>query len=112
MNRALKLVTTTALALTLLLSGCSASPEPIADDVWANIQEAFPDGIETDSPLIAVNGVEDVSSGTIRVNVQQNLTDAERQEIADLVHGLGYVEELETIVVRDASGLDSNHFFD
>lgn len=96
---------------TLVLTGCSSNPDPIADEVWSNVEAAYPEGIPADDPLTGVNDVEDVSAGVIRVNVQYDLSDAERQQVADAVQGLGYVDGLKTVVVRDASGLDSNHQF-
>lgn len=64
------------------------------------------------SPLFAVTSVEDVSSGTIRVFVQQDLDDAGREEIARQVFNLGAFNNtaLQTVVVQAADGRDSNHY--
>lgn len=112
---------------TLLLTGCGAQPdtapdEPeqsesatqsaaLADLVWSDVEAYYPDGFPTDDLLAGVNKVEDAEPGTIRVYVQFELTDAEREQVANDVHGLGYTEGLETVVIQDATGLDSNHFF-
>ena len=61
----------------------------------------------------AITEFEDVSSDTVRVYVQENLSDADRDALAKMIYGLVHetVPELRTIVVRDPSGTDSNHFF-
>lgn len=94
-----------------------ATPEPtdavsLAETVWADVQANFPDGITSDSPLFAVTEIEDVSAGTIRVYVQENLTDDGREEVARHVFNLGAWDntDLTVVVVRDASGIDSNHY--
>lgn len=96
----------------------SADPEPsesdesLADEVWENVEANYGGPVPSSSPLFAVTDVEDVSSGTIRVFVQETLTDAGREEIARQVFSLGAWDliELDTIVVQDASGVDSNHY--
>lgn len=61
----------------------------------------------------AITEFADESSGTVRVYVQENLTDADRDALAKMIYGLVHatVPDLRTIVIRDASGTDSNHFF-
>lgn len=86
--------------------------ESLADTVWAAVLENFGGEVSSGSPLFAVTEVEDVSTGTIRVYVQQNLDDAGRDEIARHTINMGAFnnDELQTVVVRDASGVDSNHY--
>lgn len=101
-----------AMTAMIALTGCSSTPSvPLAETVQANIDEWFPDGIPTDEPLFALTEIEDMYDGTVRVYIQENLTDAQRERAANDVQSLGYVEGLEVIVIRDASGRDSNHYF-
>ena len=120
MNRIQKLAVATTIAAMVGLTGCSSSPEPtpaatsedsLAETVWSQVEENFPDGITSSSPLFVVTEVEDVSSGTIRVHVQENLTDEGREEIARHMFNMGAMQndDLTTVVVRDLSGSDSNH---
>ncbi|MFB7842538.1 hypothetical protein [Microbacterium sp. NPDC056052] len=85
-----------------------------AASVWAKVLANFSDGtVPPDSPLVAVTGVEDISSGTIRVLVQEPLTKPGRVEVARHVFNLGGgmdTTDLKVVVVRDASGVDSNHY--
>lgn len=97
------------------IPGPDTEPEPemsLAATVWDRVQANFPGGMSTESPLYAVTEVEDISSGTIRVYVQENLTDDGRALVARHMITLGALDddELQTVVVRDASGIDSNHF--
>ena len=84
----------------------------LAATVWDQVESNFPDGISSSSPLFTVTDIEDVSPGTIRVFVQENLNDDGRDEIARQVYNMGAMDnaELEVVVVRDASGTDSNHY--
>lgn len=84
----------------------------LAETVWAAVQANFPGGITSDSPLFAVTDVEDVSTGTIRAFVQENLADDGREEVARHVFNMGAMEntDLTVVVVRDASRRDSNHY--
>lgn len=61
----------------------------------------------------AITEFEDVSSDTVRVYVQENLSKSDRDALARMIHGLvtADVPNLDTLVVRDASGVDSNHFY-
>lgn len=54
--------------------------------------------------------VEDMHGGTIRVYVQQHLTEDEAKHIGRLVFTLGALHDtdLKTVVVRDTSGVDTN----
>lgn len=90
----------------------TAEAESLADTVWATVLENFGGEVSSGSPLFAVTEVEDVSSGTIRVYVQENLDDAGREEVARHTFNMGAFDndELQTVVVRDASGVDSNHY--
>ena len=125
MNRMQKFAVAITIAATIGLTGCSSTAEPTPDatpevslaetvqdnlDEWYS-QEEFPNGIPLDDLLFALTEIEDVSDGTIRAYVQYDLSDAEREAVANSVHGLGYTEDLKVVVVRDVSGLDSNHFF-
>jgi len=120
MNRIQKLVVAATIAAMIGLTGCSSDSEPtpdaiaevsLAETVWSQVEDNFPDGITSSSPLFVVTEVEDVSPGTIRVNVQDNLTDDGRKEIARHMFNMGAMrnDELTTVVVRDLSGRDSNH---
>lgn len=82
-----------------------------AEDVKAGIEANFPGGLTSSSPLFVITEYEDVSPGTVRVHAQENLDDAGREEIARQVFNMSgtTAEELSTVVVRDASGEDSNH---
>ena len=97
-----------------------AAPEEVTEvaapglglKVQEGIAAGFPGGITASSPLFAITQYEDVSSGTVRVYVQENLDDAGRNEIAKQVINMSGIPaaELSTVVVRDASGVDSNHY--
>lgn len=113
MNTVQKSVIAAVFAVTIGLAGCSSSTpaEPLADDVWAQVEANFPEGIPTSNVLFAVTDVEDVSNGTIRVYVQQNLDDEGREDAARGVFNMGALknEALTTVVIQDATGKDSNH---
>lgn len=84
----------------------------LAEAVWSNVTANYPGGIAATSPLYAVTDTEDVSATAIRVYVQENLNDAQREEVARNVYNLGATDipALSIVVVRDASGIDSNHY--
>ena len=120
MNRIQKMAVVVTIAAMIGLTGCSSTTElapadtsevSLAETVWSQVEENFPDGITSGSPLFVVTDVEDVSSGIIRVDVQDNLTDDGREEIARHMFNMGALQndELTTVVVRDLSGRDSNH---
>lgn len=68
----------------------------------------------SDSPAFAVTKVEDISSGTIRVYVQDSLTDDQSADVARWFMNMGCGSDdslkLDTVVVRDTSGVDRNNF--
>lgn len=68
--------------------------------------------MSSDSPVWAVSKIEDVSSGTIRVYVQEDQTDEQAELTARWFMNMtcSDIEELKTVVVRDTSGVDRNHF--
>lgn len=118
--------------LAVGLAGCSGSPddatakpspaavsevgEPSAPDIAVRVREGieagFPGGIDATSPLFAITEYESLGSDTVRVYVQENLDDSGRDEIARQVATMTMLspDELRVIVVRDASGVDSNHY--
>ena len=124
--RKLSCVIAVAALSAAAMSGCSTSepaPEPassevepapanVASDVESGIEANFPGGISETSPLFPVTEYEDVSDGTVRVYVQETLTDTGRDEVARHVFNMSGMtsDELSTVVVRDASGKDSNHY--
>ena len=61
---------------------------------------------------LVVTDMEDVSPGTIRVYAQIQATDADREDIARGVFNFNGIDvtDLQVVVVRDASGVDSNHY--
>lgn len=119
-----RLTTIAALAGILMLAGCSApveesapAPEPtvstaqvVQDAMDANI----PEGVSAPSWWVGVTEIEDMYEGTVRIHVQQNLTDTGREDLArgvfNFVAASAEPDALETVVVRDASGRDSNHY--
>lgn len=90
----------------------TAAVEPLAESVWAEIVAGYGGTVPSSSPLFAVTSVEDVSGGTIRVFVQQDLSELDREEIARQVFNLGAFNNtaLQTVVVQGADGRDSNHY--
>lgn len=90
----------------------TAAADPLADAVWAEIVAGYGGTVPSSSPLFAVTDVEDVSGGTIRVLVQQDLDDDGREEIARQVFNLGAFSNtvLTTVVVQAVDGRDSNHY--
>lgn len=68
--------------------------------------------VPADSHSIYITGFEDVSSGTVRVFVQKDITRDEATEIGRQVMTMtGFeIEDLSTVVVRGTDGLDVNFF--
>lgn len=77
----------------------------------ANAVDSF-QALQPTSPGFYITGIEDVSTGTVRVHMQTELTDAERDDAAHWVMNMSCmkVEDLDTVVIRDTTGVDSNHF--
>lgn len=103
----------------------AAAPEPTVApvvDLAARTQAALFDNLGgitaftelagTESPLYAIASIEDVSAGTIRVNYQNPLDKAGRDLVAKHVFQLAgiTVTDLDTVIIRDTSGRDSNHY--
>lgn len=97
----------------------SSSPSASTSDLGARVEEAAlaSAGVSSftsmpNSPVRAVTGFEDISNSTLRVFVQENLTDSGRDDVARWLFNMSCasVPETDTIVVRDASGIDSNHY--
>lgn len=65
--------------------------------------------LEATSPGAAITSIENVSPGTVRVYYQEHLTDADRTTLARWVYNMAQLEDLGTIVIQDASGIDTNH---
>lgn len=126
------LIAAASVLLAVGMTGCAGSPEdataeaapaevtetvePAAPDIAVRVREGieagFPGGIDASSPLFAITEYESLGSDTVRVYVQENLDDAGREEIARQVGTMTMLspDELRVIVVRDASGIDSNHY--
>lgn len=67
--------------------------------------------LSSDSIAFYIADFETVSTGTVRVYAQADFTDDEREDLARWVANMTCdpVPDLDTIVVRDTSGIDSNH---
>lgn len=134
------LVAAAAALLAVGIAGCAGSPEeatatpapaevaevvePAAEEVAEvaapdiavrvreGIEAGFPGGIDASSPLFAITEYESLGSDTVRVYVQESLDDSGRDEIARQIGTMTMLssDELRVIVVRDASGVDSNHY--
>ncbi|WP_143244732.1 hypothetical protein [Agrococcus casei] len=96
----------------------TADPSDLAADVEAavlasNGVSAFSE-LGTSSPGYAITGIEEITSSTIRVQVQQQLTDAERDDTARWVFNMSCdaVPALGTVVITDISGIDHNWYAD
>ena len=63
-------------------------------------------------PAAAITQWEDVSSGTIRVYVQEKLAKSDAKTLGQNIWGLTHdvVTDLATVVVRGADGVDVNYF--
>lgn len=63
-------------------------------------------------PYYAISDIETMSSSTVRVHVQETMFDEEREQMGRWFFNMTCQEvpELDTVVVNDVSGLDSNHF--
>ena len=70
--------------------------------------------VPSDTRVLYVNGFEDVSSGTVRVFVQDDISKEEATAIGrDIMTMTGFeIEDLSTVVVRGTNGLDVNFFRD
>lgn len=68
--------------------------------------------LEPTSPGYWIAGIETVSAGTVRATIQTTLTDEERESAGRWVMQMacGTVEDLDVVVIRDSSGIDSNHY--
>ena len=100
------------------------SAAPATSDLAARTEAAYLDawGVSSLTELagdpsvtVKVAGItqwEDVSSGTIRVYVQENLTRDEAKTVGQNIWGLTHdvVPDLTTVVVRGADGVDVNYF--
>lgn len=84
----------------------------LAQAIQAGVEESFPEGVEKPALVAAFTEYEPMSKSTIRVHVQETLTKEQRAEAARFVFNMGgySVPELTTLVVRDATGVDSNHY--
>ena len=101
-----------------------ATSEPATSDLAARTEAAYLDawGVSSFTELagdpsvtVKVAGItqwEDVSTGTIRVYVQENLTRDEAKTVGQNIWGLTHdvVPDLTTVVVRGADGVDVNYF--
>ncbi len=101
-----------------------ATSEPATSDLAARTEAAYLDawGVSSLTELagdpsvtVKVAGItqwEDVSTGTIRVYVQENLTRDEAKTVGQNIWGLTHdvVPDLTTVVVRGADGVDVNYF--
>ncbi|VXB23487.1 hypothetical protein [Citricoccus sp. K5] len=68
--------------------------------------------LEATSPGYLISEIEDVSAGAIRVHLQDMLTETEQADIATWVVNMSCTEVsgLDTVVTRDASGIDQNNY--
>lgn len=101
-----------------------ATSEPATSHLAARTEAAYLDawGVSSLTELagdpsvtVKVAGItqwEDVSTGTIRVYVQENLTRDEAKTVGQNIWGLTHdvVPDLTTVVVRGADGVDVNYF--
>lgn len=99
-------VTTTVAGSPVKVTG------PLSYKVWSSVVRNFPDGIPTSNVLYATTQVEDHTDDTIRIYIQSNLTDAEQDRAARTLFNFNgfHDTDLQTVIVRDASGVDSNHY--
>lgn len=77
----------------------------------SNVVNSF-DELGPTSPGYPITGIDALNTTTIRVNVQETLTDEDRTQTATWVinHACTTVDALSVVVIRDASGVDSNHY--
>lgn len=63
-------------------------------------------------PFYAMHSFESIGSSTVRVHVQEEMTEAEEEQMARWFFNMTCQEvpELETLVVRDVGGVDSNFY--
>lgn len=69
-------------------------------------------GLGATSPGYLISEIEDVSTGTIRVYLQDALTEAEQEDAAKWVINMSCTEApgIDTVVTRDVSGIDQNNY--
>ena len=89
-------------------------------DLATDVEEALLSGnavsdfqqLNPTSPGFWISEIESTNSSTIRVHIAADLTDTERDQTARWVSNMACttVADLETIIVRDTSGRDSNHY--
>lgn len=102
--------------------GGDQGQEP-ADDYAKTIEKKILEGngkksfqeFGAESPAIYIADFETITEGTIRVIVQESLTDDGKEKTARWVFNMGCVVDdgmtpLDTVVVRDISGVDKNFF--
>jgi len=77
----------------------------------ANSVESFSE-LDASSPGMWITGIEDVSSGTIRVMFQTELNNDDRAQYGRWVAQMSCtsVADLKVVVVQDITGIDSNHY--
>lgn len=87
---------------------------PLSYTVWTTVVHnlSFTGGITTSSPLYPVTKIEDISSDTLRVYVQEDLTRDEEKAVARQIFVFGAPDntDLQVVVVRDLSGVDKNFY--
>lgn len=95
------------------------SPTEAAPELGSQVESAALDsaGVSAftdmpNSPVVAVTEFEDVNSETVRVYVQDSLDDTAKDDVARWLFNMTceQVPEVEVFVVRDLSGVDSNHY--
>lgn len=107
--------TPTAAASVIKASGAPSSA-PAQESLAAAVDKAITDNSPSGLPTWAmpITKIEDVSSGTIRVYYQENLTDTEAKDVGRKIRTYTAVNAgtagLGTIVIRDAQGIDHNVF--
>lgn len=94
------------------------------NNLGQNMEEAALNEVQADSfselaaregwtnPVYAITEIEDMGASTVRVYLQENLSDTDRADVARWLFNMTCMEvpEVETIVVQDSTGLDSNHY--
>lgn len=94
--------------------------EPAEDELGQRVEQALLDGnvvddfrqLSPESPGFYITEIETLNTSTIRVHLQDSFTDSERDDAARWVFNMSCINvpELDTVVIRDTSGLDSNHY--
>ena len=92
-------------------AGPTVAEQVEAAALTGNGVESF-QGLPATSPGFYIAELEDMGAGTIRAHIQELLTDADRERTAHWLANMSCtdVPDLDTIVVRDTSGIDSNHY--